>query len=139
MTPYETASRFFHACESLEGWAGCQQYVADNAQFNAQCEPLVDVNTVQAYCDWLAGLGGGPLNGCSYQLHSSAYDEPNNTALFFGTFNGTHVGEGGPVPATQQSTSTDYVYAITMNGAGKVSKMVKVWNAPWALRELGWM
>ncbi len=139
MTPYETATRFFHACESLEGWAGCQQYVADGAEFNAQCEPLVDVKTVEGYTEWMAGLGGGPLKGCSYTLHSSAFDEAAQTALFFGTFNGTHVGEGGPVPATEQSTHSDYVYAITLNAEGKISKMTKIWNAPWALGELGWM
>ena len=43
MNSFDVASRFFHACESLEGWAGCQQYVADGAAFTAQSEPLVDV------------------------------------------------------------------------------------------------
>ena len=57
MTPFENASAFFHACESLEGWAGCKQYVADNAVFSAQSEPIADVNTVEDYCDWMAGLG----------------------------------------------------------------------------------
>jgi hypothetical protein len=139
MTPFETASAFFHACESLEGWAGCSQYVADNAGFTAQCEPLVDVKTIEAYCDWMAGLGSVPLKGCSYTLINSAYDQAKSTAIFYGVFNGTHVGEGGPVPPTQQSTSTDYVYFIEMNDDGKVSGMTKVWNAPWALNELGWM
>ena len=139
MTPFETASAFFHACESLEGWAGCSQYAADNAGFTAQSEPLVDVNTLEGYCEWMAGLGSVPLNGCGYTLHASAYDEANSTAIFFATFNGTHVGEGGPVPATQQSTSSHYVYCVEMNAEGKISRMTKIWNAPWALKELGWM
>lgn len=138
MTSFETASAFFHACEGLQGWAGCSQYVAENAEFSAQSEPLLDVNTVESYCEWMAGLGNGPLNGCSYVLGASAYDESNNTAIFFGTFNGTHVGEGGPVPATQQSTASEYVYVIEMNAEGKVCQMTKIWNAPWALKELGW-
>jgi hypothetical protein len=138
MNSFEVATRFFHACESLEGWAGCEQYVAEGAGFSAQSEPLVDVSTVEGYCEWMAGLGAGPLAGCSYDLHASAWDEENQTALFFATFNGKHVGEGGPVPATQQETHSHYVYVLQMNGDGKVARMCKVWNAPWAMTELGW-
>ena len=43
------------------------------------------------------------------------------------------------MPPTNRETRTDYVYVLTMNGDGKVEKMVKIWNAPWALKELGWM
>jgi hypothetical protein len=138
MSAFDNATRFFHACESLQGWDGCKEFVAPGAAFEAQCEPLVDVATVEAYCDWLAGLGKGPLSGCSYALHASSYDETSRTALFFGTFTGKHVAEGGPVPPTGKETRTDYVYALTMGDDGKVAKMRKIWNAPWALQELGW-
>ncbi len=60
MSAFETATKFFHACETLEGWEGCKGYVADGATFTAQCEPLVDIQTVEAYCEWMAGLGNGP-------------------------------------------------------------------------------
>ena len=80
-----------------------------------------------------------PPSGCSYDLHSSFYDEANKTATFFAPFPGTHVGEDGPVPPTNKETNTHYVYVLTMNDEGKVEKMCKVWNAPWALKELGWM
>ena len=138
MSAFDNATKFFHACETLKGWDGCKEFVADGAPFEAQCEPLVDVNTVEAYCDWLAGLGSGPLKGCSYKLHSSSYDESTGTAMFFGTFTATHGSDGGPVPPTNKETNTDYVYALTMNAEGKVEKMCKIWNAPWALNELGW-
>ena len=138
MTPFETATAFFHACEGLQGWSECKQYVADGAEFTAQSEPLIDVTSVEQYCDWMAGLGNGPLKGCSYDLHNAAFDETTGTALFFATFNGTHTGEGGPVAATNQKTASHYVYALEMDNAGKVSKMTKIWNAPWALNELGW-
>ncbi len=138
MNSFDVATKFFHACESLEGWAGCQQYVAEAASFNAQSEPLVDVTTVADYCEWMAGLGTGPLAGCAYDLHTSAWDEANQTAVFFATFNGRHVGEGGPVPATQQETHSHYVYVLKMCDDGKVASMTKIWNAPWALGELGW-
>lgn len=56
-----------------------------------------------------------------------------------GTFHATHSGDGGPVPPTGKSTDTDYVYVLKMDADDKVSHMTKIWNAPWAMRELGWM
>ena len=137
MTAFENATKFFHACEAPEGWAGCQQYVADNAPFSAQSEPLVEVNTVEAYCDWMAGFGT-IAPGATYDLHTSSYDEENRTAVFFATYHAKHTGEGGPMPPTQKETHSQYVYILTMDADNKVAKMVKVWNAPWALKELGW-
>ena len=137
MTAFENAKKFFHACEACEGWAGCKPYVADNAPFSAQSEPLVEINTVQAYCDWMAGFSA-IAPGASYDLHTSSYDEENSAAVFFATYHAKHTGEGGPVPPTQKETHSQYVYILTMNEDDKVAKMVKVWNAPWALKELGW-
>ena len=139
MSAFETATKFVHACESLEGWEGCKGYVADGAAFTAQSEPLVDIQSVAASCEWMAGIGNGPLKGCVYEIHGSSYDEANKMAIFFATLTGSHVGDGGPVPPTNKQTATDYVYALTMNDEGKVAKLHKVWNASWALKELGWM
>ncbi len=139
MTNFEVATRFFHTCEGLKGAEGCQQYISKNAIFDAQCEPLAEMSNILDYCDWLAGIGKGPLQGCSYELHSSSYDKATDTALFFGTFTGKHVAEGGPVPATMKETSSEFVYAIKLNDEGEVTKMTKIWNAPWALSRLGWM
>ena len=138
MTALDNATKFFHACEAPSGWAGCKEFVVADAPFEAQSEPLTEIDTVEGYCDWMAGVGSGPLKGCSYTLHASSYDEPSKTAMFFGTFTATHANDGGPVPPTNKETNTDYVYALTMNGDGKVEKMCKIWNAPWALNELGW-
>ena len=128
MSAFDNATKFFHACETLQGWEGCKAYVAEGASFEAQCEPLVDVDSVEAYCDWMAGLGKGPLQGCSYKLNSSSYDESTATAMFFGTFTATHNSDGGPVAPTNRETNTDYVYALTMNSDGKVERMCKIWN-----------
>ncbi|MEM7018796.1 MAG: hypothetical protein AAF512_15825 [Pseudomonadota bacterium] len=139
MSKMDIATKFFHACESLEGRAGCAQYVADDAGFNAQSEPIADVTTVLDYCDWMQGLGQGPLNGCNYDIVSASFDESTSTALFFAVFTGMHIGDGGPVAPTGQTTTSHYVYAVTVNDDNKVSQMVKIWNAPWALKELGWV
>jgi len=138
MKAYEHASRFFHACESAQGWEGCREFVAPGATFESQCEPLTDIHTVEQYCEWMAEGGKGPFKGSSYRLKASAYDEIRRIAIFYGRFTARHVGEGGPVPPTGKETNTDYVYIFTMDEDDLVAKLVKVWNAGWAMRELGW-
>ena len=139
MNSFKTAAAFFHNCESLKGWEACKSYVADNATFIAQCEPLTEIKTVKDYVDWMTGFGTITAPGCTYELHVSSYDEANKTAIFYATFTGTHSGEGGPIPPTNKTTNTHYVYAFKMNDEGKIESMTKIWNASWALRELGWM
>lgn len=139
MSAFGNATEFFHACESLKGWGECEQYVASGAPFSAQSEPLADITSVKAYVDWMTAFGTTTAPGCSYDLHASSYDDANRTAIYFATFHASHLGDGGPVPPTHKSTASDYVYALTMDGDDKVASMHKVWNAPWALRELGWM
>ena len=139
MNAFENAKKFFEACETAQGWAGCKEYVVAGAPFAAQSEPLVDVKTVEAYCDWMGGFGSVTAPDATYDLHVACYDEATHTAVFFATYHAKHTGAGGPVPPTQKETASEYVYFLTMNQDGKVASMKKVWNASWALRELGWM
>jgi len=135
----KNAEKFFHNCESAKGWESCKDYVAENAKFNAQSEPLAEITAVKDYVDWMEGLGGITMPGCSYEMNASAIDEGKNTAIFFATFIGTHSGEGGPIPPTNKTTNSHYVFALKMNNEGKIESMTKIWNSSWALRELGWM
>ena len=138
MTAFKNATAFFHACESLKGLDGCQAFLADGATFNAQSEGLTDISTASDYVNWMQGVGTGPLNGCHYELNAASYDEKSRTAIFFGTFFGTHTGAGGPVEPTQKSTETHYVFVLEMDKSNKVSKVTKIWNSNWAFAELGW-
>ena len=139
MSAFDNARKFFVACDTPAGWEGCKEYVAEGAELSAKSEPIADIKTVQAYCDWMHGFGTVTAPGATYDLHTSAYDEDKRTATYIATFHATHSGEGGPVPPTGKETHTHYVYFLTMNDDDKVEKMVKVWNAPWAMTELGWM
>jgi hypothetical protein len=139
MSAFENARKFFDACETSKGWEGCKQYVADGASFFAQCEPLAEIDTVKAYCEWMADMGPILAAGANYDINASGFDEGTRTAIFFGTYHLKHTGEGGPVPPTQKEAHAHYVYCLTMNADDRVEKMVKIWNAPWTLRELGWM
>ena len=138
MNAFDTAKKFFEACEKPLGWQACQQYVEPDAAFTCQSDALTNVTSVQSYCDWMYGFGTITSPEGHYTLHSSSYDEQTKTALFFATYHAKHTGEGGPVPPTQKSSDSHYVYAITMNDNDKVSKVIKIWNSPWAMAELGW-
>lgn len=139
MSAFDTARKFFEACEAPLGWAGCREYCVEGAAFVAQAGPLADVTTIEAYADWLHGFGTVTAKGATYTLHSQSFDAESNTAVFFATYHATHVGDGGPVPPTGKSVDSHYVYVLEMNGGGKVERMTKVWNASWAMRGLGWI
>jgi hypothetical protein len=47
MNSFKNAELFFHNCESGKGWDACKAYVADNAKFSAQSEPLAEVTEVK--------------------------------------------------------------------------------------------
>ena len=59
-------------------------------------------------------------------LISPAYLVPPMSTIFFATFTGTHSGDGGPVPPTNQTTNSHYVYALKMNAEGKIERMAKI-------------
>lgn len=131
----ETAQAFFEACETGKGWEVCKTWCTPDASFAAQAEPLADVKTLAAYCDWMKGLLVIMPDG-RYDLKFWGTDTARNSVAAYAVFHGTHTGAGGP-PPTGKSTATDYVYVMTFTG-GKVSHMTKIWNAPYALKELGW-
>ena len=53
MSGFKVAKQFFEACEAGEGWDGCQEFVADEAVFAAQSEPIFDIKTVKDYAEWM--------------------------------------------------------------------------------------
>jgi predicted ester cyclase len=132
----DTAGAFFDACDTGGGWEACSAYCHADAGFSAQAEPLADVHTVKDYAEWMKALLGFVPDG-RYELKSLATDHERNNVSAYAIFSGTHTGEGGPMPPTGKSTSTDYVYVMQFEGV-KISHMTKIWNAGWAIKELGW-
>lgn len=136
-TMRETAEKFFHACEGGKGWEAWREFCTGDATFSAQAPAIADIKTLEAYTEWIKGLGT-PMPGSSYEIQSFGVDEKRGSALVYSVFTGTHSGEGGPVPATGKTTSTDYVYVMQF-ADGKISGMTKIWNDGFCLAELGWM
>jgi predicted ester cyclase len=132
----QTARAFFDACETGQGWAGCSAYCQPDASFAAQADPLADLQTLQQYAEWMKGLLMLVPDG-SYAVQSFATDHERNNVCAYAVFSGTHRGEGGPMPPTGKNTSSDYVYVMEFED-GKISHMTKIWNAGWAMKELGW-
>jgi predicted ester cyclase len=131
----DTAHAFFQAGEAGKGWAACAEYCTQDATFSAQSEPLADVATLAAYCDWMKALFG-PLPDARYDLRSFATDNVRNNVCAYAVFHGTNTGQGGP-PATGKAVATDYVYIMQFTG-DRISHLTKVWHSGLALKQLGW-
>ena len=132
----ETAAAFFDACETGEGWDGCAQYCTADATFSAQSEAIGDLTDLRSYADWMKGILTILEDG-SYDLKSFATDEERGSVLAYAVFNGTHTGDGGPVPPTGKAASSDYVYFMQFDG-DKIAHMTKIWHSGVALQQLGW-
>jgi predicted ester cyclase len=132
----ETAERFFEACETGKGWAGCQLYCHPGATFSAQVGVLSGVDTLEKYTDWMKGLFT-PVPDGSYEVRSSAVDEGRRNVAAYGIFRGTHTGQGGPVPPTGKRVEADYVYVMQFEG-DRIRHMTKIWNDAISLTQLGW-
>ena len=129
------AEAFFAACETGKGWAGCRDYCTPDASFSAQAEPLAEIRTLEQYADWMKGLFG-PIPDARYVVKSFATDAARGSVCAYAVFSGTNTGAGGP-PPTGKRVETDYVYVMEFAG-GKIRHMTKIWNAGWALKQLGW-
>ncbi len=136
-TMTEVASKFFDACETGAGWDGCKEFCTPDATFSAQAEPIADIRNLEQYAEWMKGLLTFVPDG-RYELKSMATDEARSNVCAYAVFSGTHTGEGGPCPPTGKSTSSDYVYLMDFEG-DKIRHMTKIWNAGWAMKDLGWV
>ena len=133
----ESAEQFFDACETGKGWDVCKEFCHPDASFSAQAGALADVDTVESYTEWMKGLLT-PVPDGRYELRSFAVDEERNNVSAFAVFQGTHTGEGGPVPPTGNSVAADYVYVMDFDG-DRIRHMTKIWNDTISLQQLGWM
>jgi ketosteroid isomerase-like protein len=121
-----TAQSFFDACETGKAWAECQQYCTPNATFSSQANPLLNITTLSAYCDWMRDVLTG-LTDVSYEVKSFATDATRHNVAAFGVFYGTHLVDGLVSP-TGKKIATDYVYVMQFND-DKISHMTKIWHA----------
>ena len=132
----DIALKFFEACETGMGWEACKVYCLDNATFSSQTDALANINTLEAYTDWMTGLLTILEDG-NYEIKSFATDTERNTVCAYAVFRGTHSGEGGPVPPTGKTAVADYVYDIQFEG-NRINHMTKIWNDTQTLRQLDW-
>ena len=132
----EQAMAFFDACETGQGWAACKGYCADGASFSSQASPLAEMTSLEEYVGWMQGLLTILEDG-SYEVKSFAADEGRSNVCAYGVFSGTHTGANGPVPPTGKRVQSDYVYVMEFED-GLIRHMTKIWNAEWAMKELGW-
>ena len=130
------AKQFFEACEAGKGWETCKAFCSQDATFSAQASPLNNIQTLALYTDWMRAICA-LFPDAHYELKSFAIDEDRRNVVAYAVFHATHTGQGGPVPPTGRSMSTDYVYVMQFEGE-KIVHMTKIWNAELALKQVGW-
>ena len=137
MSNIEQAKLFFEACETGKGWDTCKAYCAEGATFSAQAGALADINTVEAYTEWMKGLLT-PIPDGHYELKSFSTDDERGVVTAFAVFHGTQTGPGGPGEPTGNAIEADYVYAMQFEG-NRIQHMTKIWNDTISLQQLGWV
>ena len=133
----ETASAFFDACETGQGWQACQRFCHPDASFSAQADTFAGIETLEAYTEAMKGLLSGPIPDGHYELRSLAVDEERGKVSGYAVFKGTNTGDGGPGAPTGNKVETDYVYVMDFDG-DRIRHMTKIWNDGFAMRQLGW-
>lgn len=133
----ETARQFFDVCETGKGWDVCKAYCHPDATFSCQADALAGIATLAEYTEWMKGLLT-PIPDGSYEVRAFAVDDEHNSVAAYGVFNGTHTGDGGPIPPTGKTVSADYVYVMEFD-ADRIRHMTKIWNDAFSLKQLGWM
>ena len=94
-TIFETAMKFFEACETGKGWDACKLYCHDDATFSSQTGALSGIDSLEGYTEWMKGLFT-PIPDGRYELKSFSEDKERNTVTAFAVFHGTQTGPGGP-------------------------------------------
>lgn len=132
----ESAMKFFDACETGKGWDACKTYCHSGATFSSQTSALAEIDSLEAYTEWMKGLLT-PIPDGRYELKSFSEDKERNIVIAFAVFHGTQTGPGGPVDPTGNTVEADYVYAIQFEG-DLIKHMTKIWNDTISLQQLGW-
>ena len=132
----DIARKFFEACETGQGWEGCQQYCLSEATFSAQTGVLSEITTLAGYTNWMKDLLT-PLPDGHYELLFFAEDEERNSVAACAVFHGTQTGPGGPVPPTNKTAAADYAYLMQFD-RGLIKHMTKIWNDTITLQQIGW-
>jgi len=132
----EPARQFFEACETGQGWDVCKTYCDPDATFSSQANALSEISTLKGYCEWTKNILT-PIPDGHYELKFFAADESGGSVTAVSVFHGTQTGQGGPVPPTNKTVATDYVYHMIFDG-DRIKHMTKIWNDGFCLAQLGW-
>lgn len=96
---------------------------------------MAEIRSLEDYVEWMKGFFG-PVPDARYEVKAFARDPERRNVTVVATLHGTNTGDR-PVPPTGNTVAADYVYVMQFDG-DLISHVLKVWNAPWSLRQLGW-
>jgi hypothetical protein len=99
---------------------------------------FIEVITVEAYANWMGGFSDIASDE-SYTIKTSSLNDSTNTAIFLLL----SLARIPVMPGLYHQPTRPHILTMSivlkMNDDGKIASMAKIWNAPWALKKLGWM
>ena len=130
------AERFLDACMTGKGWEGCRPYCMPDATFSIQADMFADVDTVETYAERIKAFFT-PIPDFRHEVQVVAVDEERRQVGILYTLHGTHTAEGGPVPPTGRSITSDSAVFMAFDGE-RIHHVSKVFNDVYALKLAGW-
>lgn len=135
---FTNAKKIMEALEYIKPWEDIADLLVEDCPHICQADMMKDITTVKQLHDWKVNFNENVAPGCKPIVHNLVWDAPKKTALKFSTYVATHTGDGGPVPATNKTTNTHYVFICEMNDENKCICLTKVWNDDYCKKEIGW-
>lgn len=123
------ATAFFGLCEEGAGWEAVKRYCSPEASFNCLTDVLAQMRSLKEYVEWMKVSTAEQFTDFRSRIHFMGSDQERSNMLYFATFQFT-------TPEGKQLDS-HFVYLLYFTDDQKISHMTKIWNAPWALTQLG--
>eukprot|EP01060_Flectonema_neradi_P010035 TRINITY_DN17177_c0_g1_i1.p1 TRINITY_DN17177_c0_g1~~TRINITY_DN17177_c0_g1_i1.p1 ORF type:complete len:741 (+),score=141.95 TRINITY_DN17177_c0_g1_i1:49-2223(+) len=119
------------------GWFGAREICTANAGFTSDAFPLNEMTRLEEYCDYMSNIVNGVAPDLTYGITSIATS--GNACSVTGHMTGTHTGPGGLVPPTSAKASSSFAFTFNFTNTGRVSRILKVWDAYSLYNGWGWM
>ena len=120
-----------------KGWSAAREISTAHAGFMSDAFPLTEMTRLQEYCEYMGHLANDTAPDLSY--HITSISTSGNTCTVTAHMEGTHTGPGGDIPATHKKSSSSLAYTFNFTNNGKVTRLLKVWDAYSQYNGWGWI
>jgi predicted ester cyclase len=135
----QTAERFLRNVKPGQGWDAWQPFCHPDASFRKLGTSAVGMEVHESLPEFAEStkLMAALFPDLRQDLRSLAIDEEQNIAIAYLVAEGTHTGEGGPVPPTGKAFEVDVVYVMQFE-EDRIRHLTMVMHDLVVDKQLGW-